>query len=67
MCVPSRFSHVRFFVTQWTVAHQAPVSMGFSGQEYWSELPCSPPEDLPDPGIQPSSHVSCIGRQVLYH
>ena len=55
MCVPSRFSHVWFFVTLWTVAHQAPVSMGFSGQEYWSELPCSPPGDLPDPGIQPLS------------
>ena len=41
--------------------------MGFSRQEYWSGLPCPPPGDLPTPGIQPKSHVSCIGRQVLYH
>ena len=37
----------------WTVAHQAALSMGFSGQEYWSGLPCFPPGDLPDPGIEP--------------
>ena len=41
--------------TQWTVAHQASLSMGFSGQEYWSWLPCPPPGDLPDPGIKPGS------------
>jgi len=46
----------------WTVAHQAPLSMGFSRQEYCSGLPCHPPGDLPDPGIEPMSHVSCIGR-----
>ena len=40
---------------QWTVAHQAPLSMGFSRQEYWSGLPCLPPGDLPDPGIEPIS------------
>ena len=40
--------------TPWTVAHQAPLSMGFSRQEYWSGLPYSPPEDLPDPGIEPA-------------
>ena len=39
----SRFSCVRLFVTLWTVTHQAPLSMGFSRQEYWSGLPCSPP------------------------
>ena len=39
----------------WTVAHQAPLSMGFSRQEYWSGLPCLPPGDLPDPGIKPGS------------
>ena len=39
----------------WTVAHQAPLSMGFSRQEYWSGLPCPPPGDLPDPGIEPRS------------
>ena len=37
-------------VTLWTVAHQSPLSMGFSRQEYWSGLPCPPPEDLPNPG-----------------
>ena len=37
----------------WTVAHQAPLSVGFSRQEYWSGLPCPPPRGLPDPGIQP--------------
>ena len=41
--------------TPWTVAHQAPLSMGFSRQEYWSGLPCPPPGDLPDPGIKPAS------------
>ena len=40
-------------LTQWTVAPQAPLSMGFSRQEYWSGLPCPPPGDLPDPGIKP--------------
>ena len=39
----------------WTVAHQAPLSMGFSRQEYWSGLPCSSPGDLPNPGIEPGS------------
>ena len=42
-------------VTAWTVAHQAPLSMGFSSQEHWSELPFSFPGDLPDPGIEPGS------------
>ena len=46
-------SHVLLFVTPWTVAHQAPPSMGFSTQEYWSELPFPSPGDLPDPGIEP--------------
>ena len=43
------------FVTPWTVAHQAPLSMRFSRQEYWSRLPFPPPGDLPDPGIEPTS------------
>ena len=47
----SLFSHVQLFVTPWSVAHQAPLSMGFSRQEYWSGLLCAPPGDLPDPGI----------------
>ena len=56
--VLSRFSRVQLFVMLWTVAHQAPLSMGFSRQEYWSGLPCSPPGDLPDPGIEPASLMS---------
>ena len=48
-------SRVRFFATPWTVAYQAPPSMGFSRQEYWSELPFPSPGDLPDPGIEPGS------------
>ena len=44
--------------TLWTVAHQAPLSMGVSRQEYWSGLPCPPPGDLPDPGIEPVSLAS---------
>ena len=47
------FSRVQLFATLWTVACQAPLSMGFSRQEYWSGLPCPSPEDLPDPGIEP--------------
>ena len=54
-CVLSHFSPVSFFVTPWTVAHQAPLSMGFSRQEYWSGLPFPSPGDLPDPGIKPTS------------
>ena len=48
-------SRVRLFVTPWTVAYQAPPSMGFSRQEYWSGLPFPPPGDLPNPGIKPRS------------
>ena len=58
----SCFSRVRFFATLRTVARQAPLSVGFSRQEYWSGLPCPPPEELPDPGIKPVSYVSCIAR-----
>ena len=43
------------FATPWTVAHQAPPSMGFSKQEYWSGLPFPSPGDLPDPGMEPGS------------
>ena len=46
---------VSLFATLWTVAYQAPPSMGFSRQEYWSGLPFPSPGDLPDPGIEPSS------------
>ena len=44
--------------TLWTAAHQAPLSIGFSRQEYWIGLPCPPPGDLPDPGIKPESSAS---------
>ena len=47
------FSHVRLLATPWTIAHQAPPSMEFSRQEYWSGLPFPSPGDLPDPGIDP--------------
>ena len=50
-----QLSCVRLFETPWTIAHQAHPSMGFSRQEYWSGLPCPPPGDLPDPGIEPGS------------
>ena len=46
---------VRLFGTPWTVAYQAPLSMGFSRQEYWSGVPFPSPGDLPDPGIEPRS------------
>ena len=46
---------IRLFATLWTVAYQAPPSMGFSRQEYWSGLPFPSPGDLPDPGIEPGS------------
>ena len=48
-------SCVQLFMTPWTVAPQAPLSMGFPRQQYWNELPFRPPEDLPNPGIKPTS------------
>ena len=51
-------SCVQLFAILWTVAHQAPLSMGFSRQEYWSGLPFPPPEDLSDPGIELTSPAS---------
>ena len=75
-CVLSRLSCVRLFATPWTVMHQAPWSMGFSRQEYWSGLPFPPPGDLPNPGIEPVSPaladslpLSHLGRptQALSH
>ena len=61
----SHFSHVLLFGTLWTVAYQVSLSLGFSRQEYWSGLPCPPPGDLPNPGIEPA--VLCIGRWVCYY
>ena len=51
-------SHVQIFAAPGIVAHQAPLSVGFSRQEYWSELPFPTPEDVPNQGIKPSSLVS---------
>ena len=66
-CRPSgSLVHGILFATPWIVACQAPLSMGFSGQEYWSGLPFPSPGDLPDPGIKPTSHVFCIGRHVFF-
>ena len=62
----SHFSCVQLFATLLTIACQAPLSTGFSRQEYRSGLPRPSPGDLPDPLIEPVSHSSCIGRQVLY-
>ena len=52
------FNLVQLFLTPWTVACQAPLSMGFSKQDYWNGLPFPLPEDLPDPLIEPTSLVS---------
>jgi len=57
VCAQS-LSGIQLFVTPWTVAHQAPLSMGFFRQEYWSGLPHPPGGDLPDPGIKPMSPVA---------
>ena len=55
-------------MTPWTVAHQSPLSMGFSRKEYWSGLPFPTPKHLPDPRIEPVSLcTSCNGRQFCYH
>ena len=57
-CLLSHSSRVQLLATLWTVAHQAPLFMGFSRQEYWSRLPCPPPGDLPNKGIEPMSPES---------
>ena len=66
-CVLSCFSRVQHFVTPWTIACQAPLSMGFSGQEYWSGLPRPPPRDLPHPGIKYASPALQVGSLWLSH
>ena len=58
VCVLNHFRCVQLFATLLTIAHQAPVSMGFSRQESWSGLPCLPSGDLPNPGIKPPSFIS---------
>ena len=57
-CMLSCFSRVRLFATSWTVVCQAPLSMGFSRQEYLSGLSRPPPGDLPEPGTEPTSPMS---------
>ena len=54
-------SHVQLFGTPWTVASQAPLSLGFPRQEYWCGLPFPPPGDLPNPGIESVSPTSALG------
>ena len=54
----SCFSSVQLFAIPWTVTLQAPLSMGFLRQEYWSGLPCTSPGDLSNPGIEPESPVA---------
>ena len=66
VCPLSHFSRVRLFATLWTVAPQAPLSMGFTRQEHWSGLPCPPPGDLPSPGIESMSPRLLHCRQILY-
>ena len=60
-------SHVQLFATLWTVAHQVPLSMGFSRQEYWRRLPCPPPGGLSNPGIKPMSLMSPALAGRFYH
>ena len=69
MCVYVRvcvcaLSHIRLSAATWTVAHQAPLSMGLSRQGYWSGLPCPSPRDLPEPGVEPPclSSLALSGR-----
>ena len=74
VCVKS-LSRIRLFATPWTIARQAPLSMGFSRQEYWSGLPFPSPGDLPDPGIEPESPALLVdalsseppGKPILLH
>jgi len=58
VCMPSCFSCIQLFETLWTVACQASLSMGFSRQEHWNGLPCSPPGDLPHPRVKPAFLMS---------
>ena len=63
----SCFSLAQLFATPWTVARQAPLSMGFSRQEYWSRLPFPSPGDLPDTGIEPRSPALQADSLPLSH
>ena len=66
VCAQS-LSCVQIFATPWAVAHQTPLFMGFSSQEYWRGLLFPPPEDLPDPGIEPSSPALQVDSLPLSH
>ena len=61
---PCMLSHVRLFATPWTVAHQAPLSIGFSRHGYRNGLPLPSPGDLPDPGIKTASSALAAGLFV---
>ena len=65
----SSLSHVPLFVTPWTIARQAPLSMWFSRQEHWSGLPCPPPGDLSNPGIElesPALQVDSLPAELVW-
>ena len=64
--VLTRFRCVQLSVTLWTITHQAPLSMEFSREEYWSGLPCPPPADLPHPGIEPMSLMSLASASGIF-
>ena len=67
VCVLSHFGHVQLCATQWTAAHQAPLSMGFSRQEYWSGLPCPSPGGLPNSRTEPVSPALQADSLPLSH
>ena len=67
ICMLSCFNCVWFLATLWTIPRQTTLSIRFCREGCWSGWSCPPPGGLPDPGIEPASHVSCIGRWVLYH
>ena len=67
VCVLSHFSHFQLFANLWTVAHQAPLSMGFSRQENWSGLPFPSPEDPPGPGDEPGAPALRADSLPLNH
>ena len=60
-CLVTKSCLIDSFATPWTIAHQAPLSMGFSRQGYWGGLPFSPPRDLPNPGFEPKSLAISAG------
>ena len=62
----SCLSRVQLFATPWTGAHQAPLPMGFSRQEYWNGLPFPSPGDIPNPGIEAVSLISPVLAEVFF-